>query len=99
MALLIRIRCNPDSDRILREARALPVPLMTPHFPLSRATHLSRSDTVDRERCLPARHGFAASTRGHGTVPRARRCAIPGLYRVRKVRLESSVANRVAPPP
>src|SRR5882724_619543 len=94
-----RRRCHPESDRILREARVLPHLVIPRRLPSSRPIHLPRSDIADRERCLPARHGFVASTRARGNVPRALRCAIPALYRATKVRLESSVANRVALPP
>src|SRR5205807_3976671 len=92
-------RPHRESDRIWREANA-PLPLaMTLRLPSSRAIHLLRSDTADRERCLPVRRGFAAATRVRCSVLRSRPGEISALYRAMKARLESFAANRALLPP
>src|SRR6266581_7201931 len=88
-------QCHPENDRILREASALHAPGTAPLLPSNRAIRLSRSDTIDRERCLPALREYAALLQARGNVPSATRGVIPEFCAARKVRLENSAANRV----
>src|SRR6266446_151931 len=94
LAATERHRCHSENGKILREACALLAPAMAHRPPSNRAIRLSRWDIISRERCLPARHGFAASPRAPRHVLGARRGATPGLCAARKLRLENSPANR-----
>ena len=67
--------------------------------PSNRAIHPSRSDIINRERCLRAQHGFAASLRARGNVRRVPHGATPGSCAAKKARLENSAANRALRPP
>src|SRR2546429_4600500 len=87
-------RSHRESDRILREATAPPPLAMTLRLPSSRAINLLRSDTADRERCLPVQRGFAVAMRACCSVLRSRRGEISALCRPTHARLGSFVANR-----
>ena len=81
--------CHPGNGRTLLGARWPPLLELALHRSSNPATRPSRSDTTNREHCLPGPREFAASTPAPGNARPARRGAIPELCAARKAQLES----------